>query len=97
MDCVFLLHALAAITTVLRAPVTDQEHYLGLGGLILQLGCGMPDGSAHTRRVERSDFIYPLFHFVTEAFFNVLDDVELHVLPAVALETIDSVSVTDVL
>ena len=95
VDRVFLLHALTAIAPVLGASVADQEHDLGLGVLILQLGYGVANRRTHAGGMQRGDLVNPPLHLVAEFLVDVFYYVELHVLPTVAGEAVDPVGITD--
>ena len=92
---VFLFHALAAVAPVLRPAVADEEHNLGDRVLVFQLGDGVADGGTHAGGVQGRHLVNAPLDFVVEGFLNVLDDIELHVLPPVAGEAVDAVGVAD--
>ena len=83
VDGILLFYSLPAVASVLRTPITDEEQDLGLGSDSVQQGRGVPDGRTHTRRVEGRNPVDATPHQVRKRLLQVLDDVELNVLPAV--------------
>ena len=95
VDGVFLLGAVAPVAVVLGAPVGHQEEDAHFGLHLLQLVGGVADGRPHAGGAHRRYLVYAPLHPLAEGLLQLLDDVELHVLPPVAREAVDAVGVAD--